>query len=115
MGTEQQWLGDYLAHESLAVEGSVFVVGFSSAHTELEAGAGGTPFDISESASPDNEILRVMAERWPNLTVFVPLDDSLFVDRRVAYNSEDVIYASPLREQFDALVQYGLAHRMPVN
>jgi hypothetical protein len=47
--------------------------------------------------------------------MFLPLDDPLFEDRRVAYNSEDVIYATPLREQYDALIQYGLAHRMPIN
>ena len=35
--------------------------------------------------------------------------------RRAAYNSEDVIYATPLGEQFDALIQYGLAHRMPID
>jgi hypothetical protein len=115
MGTEQQWLGDYLAHESPEVGGSIVVIGFSSARTELEAGAGGTPFDIVGSASPANEILRMMAETWPNQTVFLPLDDPLFNERSVAYNSEDVIYASPLGEQFDALVQYGLAHRMPIN
>ena len=115
MGTEQQWLGDYLTHESAEVEGSMIVIGFTSARTELEAGAGGTPFDILESASPENEILRVMAETWPNQTVFLLLDDPLFVDRTVAYNSEDVIYVSPLGEQFDALIQYGIAHRMPVN
>jgi hypothetical protein len=115
MGTEQQWLGDYLAHESPVVEGSIMVIGFTSARTELEPGAGGTPFDILESASPENEILRVMADARPNQTVFLPLDDPLFVDRRVAYNSEDEIYTSSLREQFDALLQYGLAHRMPIN
>lgn len=115
MGTEQQWLGDYLLHESPVVEGSIIVIGFTSARTELEAGAGGTPFDILHSASPENEILRVMAEMWPDQTVFLPLDDPLFFDRRVAYNSEDVLYASPLGEHYDALVQYGLAHRMPIN
>ena len=115
MGTDQQWLGDYLAHESPIVEGSIIVIGFTSARTELEAGAGDTPFDILESASPENEILRVMAETWPNQTVFLPLDDPLFVDRRVAYNSEDEIYATSLREQYDALIQYGLAHRMPID
>jgi len=45
-----------------------------------------------------------MAETWPNQTVFLPLDDPLFVDRQVAYNSEDLIYATPLREQYDALI-----------
>jgi hypothetical protein len=115
MGTEQQWLGDFLAHESAVVDGSVMVVGFTSARIELEVGAGGTRFDIGHSASPDNEILRLMAETWPDQTVFLPLDDPVFVDRRVAYNSEDVIYATSLGEQFDALVQFGLAHRMPID
>ena len=114
MGTEQEWLGDYLAHRSLAVAGSIIVVGFSSAHTDLEPGAGGTPFDVI-ATSPENEILRVMAETRPGQTVFLPLDDPLFADRRVAYNSEDVIYPTSLSEVYDALVQYGLAHRMPIN
>lgn len=115
MGTEQQWLGDYLAHESPVVEGSIIIVGFTSARTELKDGAGGTPFDILESASPENEVLRVMAEMWPNHMVFLPLNDPLFMDRRVAYNSEDVIHASPLGQHYDALIQYGHAHRMPIN
>jgi hypothetical protein len=115
MGTEQEWLGDYLAHESTTVDGSVYVIGFTSARTELESGAGGTPFSIVESASPENEVLRVLAETWPDQTVFLPLDDPLFADRTVAYNSEDVIYVTALEEQFDALIQYGLAHRMPID
>ena len=113
MGTDQEWMGDYLAHTSTVIEGSIIVVGFNSARTELEAGAGGTPFDILEGASPDNELLRLMAETWPGQTVFLPLDDPLFSDRTVAYNSEDVIYAASLNEQYDAIIQYGLAHRMP--
>ena len=54
-----------------------------------------------------------MAETWPGETVFLPLDDPIFSDRRVAYNSEDVIDAAPLNEQYDAVIEYGLAHRMP--
>ncbi len=114
MGTEQEWLGDFLAHRSTVVDGSVIVVGFTSAQTELEPGAGGAPFDVRD-ASPENEILRVMAETWPGQTVFLPLDAPLFVERKVAYNSEDVIYAASLGTHFDALLQYGLAHRMPIN
>ena len=111
MGTEQEWMGDYLAHTSTVVDGSIIVIGFTSARTELEPGAGGTPWDILESSSPDNEILRVIAEVWPAQTVFLPLTDPLFAERTVAYNSEDVIYVTSLGEQFDALIQYGLAHR----
>ena len=113
MGTEQEWMGDYLTHKSVVVGGSIIVVGFSSAETELEEGAGGTPWDILESESPDNELLRVVAETWPGRTVFLPLDDLLFNERTVAYNSEDVIYVASLKEQYDAIIQYGLAHRMP--
>jgi hypothetical protein len=115
MGTEQEWMGDYLAHTSSVVGGSIMVIGFASAKTELEPGAGGTPWDILESASPDNELHRIMAEKWPGQTIFLPLDDPLFADRKVAYNSEDVIYATSLKEQYDAIIQYGLAHRMPEN
>jgi hypothetical protein len=113
MGTEQEWMGDYLAHTSYVIGASIIVIGLTSARTELEPGAGGTPWDILESASPDNELLRLMAETWPGQTVFLPLDDPLFRDRRVAYNSEDVIYASSLNEQYDAIIQYGFAYRMP--
>jgi hypothetical protein len=112
MGTDQEWLGDYLAHESTAAGGSIFVVGFSSANTQLEPGAGGTPFDVT-TTSPEHELLRRMAESNPGQNVFLPLDDPLFSDRLVAFNSEEVIYATPIRDQFDAVFQYGLAHRMP--
>ena len=36
-------LGDYPAHESPVLDGSVLVADFTSARTELEPGAGGTP------------------------------------------------------------------------
>ena len=114
MGTDQQWLGDYLAHESPAVEGSVVVVGFTAARIELEPGAGGTPFDV-EDTSPDNEILGLLAATWPEGDVFLPLTDPMFTERTVAYNSEETIYVTQLGEQFDALIQYGLAHRMPID
>lgn len=115
MGTEQQWLGDYLTHASDVVAGSIMVVGLGSARTELEPGAAGTPWDVLDSSSPDNELLRLMAETMPGRTVFLPLDAPLFADRTIAYNSEDVIYVTPLQQQFDAVLQYGTAHRMPID
>lgn len=115
MGTDQEWLGDYLAHTSHVVGGSVVVIGISSAKTELEPGAQGTPWDVLDSNSPDNELLRTMAEVIPGRTLFLPLDAPLFAERTVAYNSEDTVYVTSLEEQFDAIIQYGLAHRMPVN
>lgn len=114
MGTDQQWLGDYLAHDSSVVDGSVIVVGFSAARIELEPGAGGTPFDVG-ATSPENEILGLLAGTWPDRDVFLPLTDPLFSARTVAYNSEETIYVTRLAEQFDVLIQYGLAHRMPID
>lgn len=112
-GTDQGWLGDHLAHVSEIVDGSIVVIGFTSAATELEPGAGGTPWTIRDSASPEHELLRLLAETLPDETVLMPLDDVLFTERTVAYNSEDEIYVTALARQFDAVVHYGLAHRMP--
>lgn len=114
MGTKQEWLGDYLVHRSSAIDGTVIVVGVTAAKTELEPGASGTPFDVRET-SPDDELFRVMAETRPAANVFLPLDDPLFSEHRVAVNSEDIIYAARLEEQYDAVLQYGLAHRMPID
>lgn len=115
MGTDQEWLGDHLTHARDAGEGSIVVVAVSSARTDLEPGAEGPPWNILESASPDNELRRLLAETLPEQNAFLPLDDPLFVDRTIAYNSEDVIYVTRLAEQFDAVLQYDLAHRMPVD
>lgn len=111
MGTDQEWLGDYLVHRSEAAAGSVFIIGFTSAKTVLEPGAPGNPYDIVQS-SPEDELLRLMAEAWPDMNVYLPLDEPLFSEKNVAYNSEDVIYAVQLADVFDALFQYGMAHRM---
>ena len=115
MGTDQQWLGDHLAHSSDIVDGSIIVIGLSSAKTELEPGAEGSAWDVLDSKSPDNELLRLLAGTIPDRTVFLPLDDPLFAERTIAYNSEDVVYITSLKQQFDAIIQYGVAHRMPVN
>ena len=110
-GTEQEWLGDYLVHRSTAIDGTVIVVSVTSAKTELESGSTGTPVDIL-GTSPEHELLRVIAEAWPAKTVFLPLDDALFSDRTIAVNSEDTIYIASLKDHYDAVLQYGFAHRM---
>lgn len=112
LGTRQEWLGDYLAHRSPVVSGSVTVVSVVSAKTVLEPGSSGTPFDVLTS-SPEHELFRLLAESWPRKTVFLPLDDPVFAEGRVAVNYEESISSASLAEQFDAVLQYGLAHRMP--
>jgi hypothetical protein len=114
LGTDQEWLGDYLAHRSPVAEGSVTVLSVVSAKTLLEQGSSGTPYEVLES-SPENELFRVLAESWPSSNVFLPLDDPVFTEDRVAVNYEESVYSASLAEQFDAVLQYGLAHRMPAD
>jgi hypothetical protein len=114
LGTRQEWLGDYLAHRSPIAHGRVTVVSFVSAKTVLEPGSSGTPFDVRKS-SPGNELFRLLADSWPGKTVFLPLDDVVFAEGRVAVNYEESVYAAPLAEHFDAVLQYGIAHRMPAD
>ncbi len=113
-GTKQEWLGDYLVHRSTAPSGPVTVIAFVAARVELEPGSSGTPYDV-RATSPENELFRVMAETWPDRTVFLPLDDAIFATRGVPVNFEETIYVCALQEQYDAVLQYGLAHRVPID
>jgi hypothetical protein len=110
-GTKQEWLGDYLVHRSAAVGGPVAIVSLVSAETVLLSRAEGTPVDVVAS-SPDNELFRIIAEQWPGRTVFLPLNDPLFAERTIAVNYEDTIYVTSLADHYDAVLQYGIAHRM---
>ena len=103
---------DYLVHRSPGVEGTILVVGVTSARTELEPGAPGIPFDILDT-SPEYELMRIMAETWPGQTVFLPLDDPMFTDRTVAVSYEQTTYVAALKEHYDAVLQDGLARRWP--
>ena len=114
LGTKQEWLGDYLVHRSPAVAGAVVVLSVVAARIELEPGASGTPYDVLD-ASPPKELFRMMAEAWPDQTVFLPLDDPVFVTRGVPVDYEGRVYVSALKEQYDAVLQYGLAHRVPID
>lgn len=113
-GTKTEWLGDYLVHRSTAVDGSAITVAVVSAKTVLEPGATGTPVDVRKT-SPENELFRVMAETRPGRTVFLPLDDPLFTDGAAAVSFEETVYVAALKEHYDAVLQYGLAHRMPID
>jgi hypothetical protein len=113
-GTEQEWMGDYLVHRSTAIDGSVIVVGVVAAEVELEPGSSGTPYNVRDT-SPDNELFLLMAEAWPGRTVFLPLDDPVFTNGGVPVNFEETIYVCALKEQYDAVLQYGIAHRVPID
>jgi hypothetical protein len=111
-GTKQEWLGDYLVHRSTAPGGPVTVVAVVAARIELEPGNSGSPYDV-RATSPENELFRLMAETWPDRTVFLALDDPVFSAGGVPVNFEETIYVCALKEQYDAVLQYGLAHRVP--
>lgn len=111
-GTDQQWLGDYLVNESRAVGGSVIVVGVTAARIEPEPGATAR-FDVLD-ASPRNEVFRIITETWPQRNVFLPLDDPLFGRGGVPMNYEGSIYRGAPAQVYDAFLQYGLAHYIPI-
>lgn len=55
----------------------------------------------------------MLAEAWPGKTVFPPLDDPALAEGRVAVDYDGSVHAVPLAEHIDAVLQYGLALRMP--
>jgi hypothetical protein len=110
-GTEQEWLGDYLVHRSNALGGSAIVLNVTPARIMDSAGAV-TTYDIMD-VSPENELFRVMHETWPDQIVFLPLDDSVFLEG-VAMNFEEVIHVGAPKRIYDAFILLPLAHRVPL-
>jgi hypothetical protein len=108
-GTEIEWLGDYLVHKSQVADGSVIVLGVSAAHIVSIPGSGIPDYDLA--ASPENELLRVMNQTWPDKIVFLAVDDPLFSSGRVPINSEGTIYVGAPKRHYDAFVLLPLAHR----
>ena len=88
-GTSQEWLGDYLVHESNAI-------GFQ---------------DYTLEASPPNELFRLMNETWPDRIVFLPVDDPVFSSGGVPMNFEGEIYFDSPKRVYDVFVLLPLAHR----
>lgn len=108
-GTEIEWLGDYLVHESQAADGSVIVLDVSAAHIVSVPGSGIPDYDLT--ASPENELFRVMNQTWPEQIVFLPTDDPLLSSGRVPINSEGTIYVGAPKRHYDVFVLLPLAHR----
>jgi hypothetical protein len=108
-GTDIEWMGDYLVHESQVADGSVIVLNVSAAHIVSVPGSGIPDYDLA--ASPENELLRVMNQTWPDQIVFLPVDDPLFSSARVPINSEGTIYVGAPKRHYDAFVLLPLAHR----
>jgi hypothetical protein len=111
-GTEIEWLGDYLVHKSQAVDGSVIVLDVSAAHIVAVPGSGFPDYDLS--ASPENELFRMMNQTWPDQIVFLPADDPLLNSGRVPINSEGTIYRGAPKQHFDVYVVLPSAHRVPL-
>jgi hypothetical protein len=109
-GTEVEWLGDYLVHKSQAADGSVIVLEVSAAHIVSLPGSGIPDSDLA--ASPDNELLRVMNQTWPDQIVFLPLDDPLFSSGRIPMNFGEIYVGAPKRH-YDVFVLLPQAHRVP--
>jgi hypothetical protein len=110
VGTENiEWLGDYLVHRSPVASGSTISLLVAPSHIVSVPGSNVPDFDLS--ASPANELLRVVGPAWPDKIVFMPLDDALFHAGRVPVNFSGEIYVSAPQTQYDALILLPIAHR----
>jgi hypothetical protein len=109
-GTEIEWLGEYLAHKSQVAGGSVIVVQVTPAHIKSVPGSGIPDYDLK--ASPENEILRVMNQTWPDQIVLLAMDDPLFSSGRVPINSDSTIYVGAPKRYFDMLILLPTAQRV---
>jgi len=109
-GTDIEWLGDYLVHQSQATGGSVIVLEVSAAHIAPVPGSANPDGDLTDS--PKNELLRVMNETWPDQIVFLPLDDPLFSNGRIPMNFGEIYVGAP-KQHYDAFVLLPFAQRVP--
>jgi len=109
-GTEIEWLGEYLAHKSQVAGGSVIVVQVTPAHIKSVPGSGIPDYDLR--ASPENELLRVMNQTWPDQIVLLAMDDPLFSSGRVPINSDSTIYIGAPKRYFDMLILLPTAQRV---
>jgi hypothetical protein len=109
-GTDVEWLGDYLVRKSQAAGGSVMVLTVSAARIIPVPGSGNPDSDLA--ASPENELLRVMNQTWPDQIVFLPLDDPLFSSGRIPMNFVDIYVGAPKRH-YDAFILLPQAQRVP--
>jgi hypothetical protein len=108
-GTDIEWLGDYLVHQSQVADGSVIALAVSAAHIVSVPGSGIPDYDLA--ASPENELFRVMNQTWPDQIVFLPVDNPLLSSVRVSINSEGTIYIGVPKQHYDAFLLLPLAHR----
>ena len=107
-GTDAEWLGDYLVHESIVAGGSVQVLDVSPARVRP---ASGGPVENPLAIAPENELFRTVHETWPDLAVFLPLDDPVFEREEVPAVFNGAVYTTALGRVYDAVVVLPLAHR----
>jgi hypothetical protein len=110
-GDDIEWLGDYLVHKSPVVDGSAIVLMVSTAYIVSLPESGIPDYDMME-ISKDNDLFRMMHTTWPEQTVYLPLDDPLFISKRVVINSDGTTYPGILKQHFDAFILLPTAHRV---
>jgi len=113
MGTEHEWLGDYLVNRSPVAAGDTIVVSVVPAKVTADYPTDLPDFDVLDK-SPDNELFRLIAETWPAQRVFLPFDDPLFALDGVPMNYEGTIRITAPKLHYDAIVVLPLTHRIPL-
>lgn len=109
-GTKIEWLGDYLVHKSQVVGGSVTVLWVTPAYIVSATDSEIPDYDLS--ASPENELLRLMNQNWPGQVVFLPANDPIFSNGKISINSDSEILAASPKRYFDIFVLLPTAHRI---
>ena len=70
-------------------------------------------FDIRDE-SPDNELLRLISETWPDQIVYLPLIDPLFAQDGIPINIESTIEVAALADHYDAVILLPVTTLIPI-
>jgi hypothetical protein len=106
--TDVEWLGDYLVHRSPYTQGAVFVIAVTPA---LIMSDNKEVYNVM-TASPADELWRVMHETRPDQNSFLPLDDVLFSTGMVPMNFDGTIYNGAPKDFYDAFILLQLGHKV---
>ena len=107
MGTEKEWLAEYLHESSPVTAGSSFSVKAIPAEGTIEMDGPGNNIRVSFRDEPGNkELLSLLASRADDRAAFLPLDDPLFSEKRVDLDYHHRRMAIRPKDQYDAFILY---------
>ncbi len=104
MGTEKEWLGEYLAVRSPHAAGNTTLICVVPARGELVKNGGKiVPFDLQDKSGP-GELLHVMSAHAADQVAFLPLDDPIFEKQKITVNYGGNLYTHRPKALYDGYV-----------